>query len=155
MPYQTLSFEKMVGMPSQEVRTFICGLHTTSCYMFFILFQVIYKKSQIPCPLPVLDNSVGNWSSNSTTVPLHIVMLPNNSANSELNFMMDSTYKQYSSSFEETKDKLHQSGVEYEAHGEDNDKCQPKYFVFNSRVQLCYHLFDRKLCVCCLPFSLD
>uniref|UniRef100_A0A8C6YD59 Solute carrier family 38 member 4 n=1 Tax=Naja naja TaxID=35670 RepID=A0A8C6YD59_NAJNA len=35
--------------------------------------------------------------------------------------------------FEETKAKLHQSGVEYEAHGEDNDKCQAKYFVFNSR----------------------
>nr|XP_020651189.1 sodium-coupled neutral amino acid transporter 4 [Pogona vitticeps]XP_020651190.1 sodium-coupled neutral amino acid transporter 4 [Pogona vitticeps]XP_020651192.1 sodium-coupled neutral amino acid transporter 4 [Pogona vitticeps] len=103
-----------------------------TCMLFF-LSVVIYKKSQIPCPLPLLDNNVGNWSSNNTTVPVHIMMLPNNSTNSELNFMMDSTYKQYSSSIEETKDRLHQSGVEYEAHGEDNDKCQPKYFVFNSR----------------------
>ncbi|KAJ7329762.1 hypothetical protein JRQ81_015936 [Phrynocephalus forsythii] len=103
-----------------------------TCMLFF-LSVVIYKKSQIPCPLPVLDNHVANGSSNSTTVTLHIVMLPNSSSNSELNFMMDSNYKQYSSSFEEAKDKLHQSGVEYEEHGEDNDKCQPKYFVFNSR----------------------
>ncbi|XP_062990037.1 sodium-coupled neutral amino acid transporter 4 [Elgaria multicarinata webbii] len=103
-----------------------------TCMVFF-LSVVIYKKSQIPCPLPNLDNDVGNWSYNGTTVPLHVVMLPNDSANSGLNFMMDSTHKQYSSGFEETKDKLHQSGVEYEAHGEDDDKCQPKYFVFNSR----------------------
>ncbi|XP_066490053.1 sodium-coupled neutral amino acid transporter 4 [Tiliqua scincoides] len=102
-----------------------------TCMVFF-LSVVIYKKSQIPCPLPVLDNAVGNWSYNDTTVPLHVVTLPNNSADLGVNFMLDSTNKQYSS-FEETKDKLHQSGVEYEAHGESDDKCQPKYFVFNSR----------------------
>ncbi|XP_063165459.1 sodium-coupled neutral amino acid transporter 4 [Candoia aspera] len=103
-----------------------------TCMVFF-LSVVIYKKSQIPCPLPLLDNKVGNWSYNDTAVPLHVVALPNDSANLELNLMMDSTNKQYSSVFEETKAKLHQSGVEYEAHGEDNDKCQAKYFVFNSR----------------------
>lgn len=70
---------------------------------------------------------------------MHIVMLPNDSAHSEVNFMMDSTNRHYSGS-EETKDRLKQSGVEYEAHGEENDKCQPKYFVFNSRVRLSYHL---------------
>ncbi|XP_034259689.1 sodium-coupled neutral amino acid transporter 4-like [Pantherophis guttatus] len=103
-----------------------------TCMVFFVSV-VIYKKSQIACPLPVLDNNVGNWSYNDTAVPLHVVVLPNDSANLELNLMMDSTNKQYSSVFEETKTKLHQSGVEYEAHGEDNDKCQAKYFVFNSR----------------------
>uniref|UniRef100_A0A8C5STV1 Solute carrier family 38 member 4 n=1 Tax=Laticauda laticaudata TaxID=8630 RepID=A0A8C5STV1_LATLA len=103
-----------------------------TCMVFF-LSVVIYKKSQIACPLPVLDNKIGNWSYNATAVPLHVVALPNDSANLELNLMMDSTNKQYSSVSEETKVKLHQSGVEYEAHGEDNDKCQAKYFVFNSR----------------------
>ncbi|XP_058047426.1 sodium-coupled neutral amino acid transporter 4 [Ahaetulla prasina] len=103
-----------------------------TCMVFFVSV-VIYKKSQIACPLPVLDNKVGNWSYNDTAVPLHVVVLPNDSADLELNLMMDSTNKQYSSVFEETKAKLHQSGVEYEAHGEDNDKCQAKYFVFNSR----------------------
>lgn len=91
-----------------------------------------------------MDNKVGNWSYNDTAVPLHVVVLPNDSANLELNLMMDSTNKQYSSVFEETKTKLHQSGVEYEAHGEDNDKCQAKYFVFNSRVRACYHISNRK-----------
>ncbi|XP_042323180.1 sodium-coupled neutral amino acid transporter 4 isoform X2 [Sceloporus undulatus] len=100
--------------------------------MVFFLSVVIYKKSQIPCPLPVLGNGIGNWSSNGTTAPLHVVMLPNDSANSGLNLMLDSTHKQYSS-FEETNDKLHQSAVKYEAHEEDNDMCRPKYFVFNSR----------------------
>ncbi|XP_039208705.1 sodium-coupled neutral amino acid transporter 4-like [Crotalus tigris] len=103
-----------------------------TCMVFF-LSVVIYKKSQIPCPFPVLDNKVGNWSYNDTAVPLHVVALPNDSANLELNLMMDSTNKQYASVFEETKAKLHQNGVEYEAHGEDSDKCQAKYFVFNSR----------------------
>ncbi|XP_034984182.2 sodium-coupled neutral amino acid transporter 4 [Zootoca vivipara] len=102
-----------------------------TCMVFFVSV-VIYKKSQIPCPLPVLGNGAGNWSYNSTTAPLHVVMLPNDSANSEVNFMLDSTYKQYSG-FEEAKDKMHQSGVEYEAHGEEDEKCTPKYFVFNSR----------------------
>ncbi|KAJ6653626.1 hypothetical protein lerEdw1_009002 [Lerista edwardsae] len=102
-----------------------------TCMVFFVSV-VIYKKSQIPCPLPVLDNDVGNWSYNHTTVPLHVVTLPNNSADLGVNFMLDSTNRQYSS-FEETKEELHQSGVKYEAHGDDNDKCQPKYFVFNSR----------------------
>ncbi|XP_048355925.1 sodium-coupled neutral amino acid transporter 4 [Sphaerodactylus townsendi] len=101
-----------------------------TCMVFF-LSVVIYKKSQIPCPLPVLDNDLGNWSYNGTTVPVHIVMLPNNSANSGVNFMLDSTHSHYSS-FEEAKDQ-HQSGVQYEAHSEDNDRCQAKYFVFNSR----------------------
>nr|XP_056703636.1 sodium-coupled neutral amino acid transporter 4 [Euleptes europaea] len=101
-----------------------------TCMVFF-LSVVIYKKYQIPCPLPVLDNDLGNWSYNNTTVPVHVVMLPNDSVNSGVNFMMESTHSRYSS-FEETKDQ-HQSGVQYEAHSEDNDKCQAKYFVFNSR----------------------
>ncbi|XP_060633545.2 sodium-coupled neutral amino acid transporter 4 [Anolis sagrei] len=100
--------------------------------MVFFLSVVIYKKSQIPCPFPHLDNSIGNWSSNGSTVPLHIVTLPNDSANSDLNLMMDNAHKQYSS-FEENSNKLHQSGVKYEAHEEEDDMCRPKYFVFNSR----------------------
>ncbi|XP_054844042.1 sodium-coupled neutral amino acid transporter 4 [Eublepharis macularius] len=101
-----------------------------TCMVFF-LSVVIYKKYQIPCPLPPLDNDVGNRSYNDTTVPIHVVMLPNDSANPGVNFMMESTQWHYSGP-EETKDQ-HQSGVQYEAHSDDNDKCQPKYFVFNSR----------------------
>uniref|UniRef100_A0A8C6YAZ3 Solute carrier family 38 member 4 n=1 Tax=Naja naja TaxID=35670 RepID=A0A8C6YAZ3_NAJNA len=39
-----------------------------TCMVFF-LSVVIYKKSQIACPLPVLDNKIGNWSYNDTAVP--------------------------------------------------------------------------------------
>ncbi|KAF1611872.1 UNVERIFIED_CONTAM: Sodium-coupled neutral amino acid transporter 4, partial [Eudyptes pachyrhynchus] len=55
-----------------------------SCMVFFVSV-VIYKKFQIPCPLPALDHNNGNLTN----------------------------------------------GVEYEAQGAE--KCQPKYFVFNSR----------------------
>ncbi|EMP31916.1 Sodium-coupled neutral amino acid transporter 4 [Chelonia mydas] len=93
---------------------------------------VIYKKSQIPCPLPVLENSVGNWTYNNNSVPMHLVMLPNESVNSKVNFMMDNT-PGHTTGFEEAKDTLHTSGVEYEAHSDSDDMCQPKYFVFNSQ----------------------
>uniref|UniRef100_A0A8C0GF42 Solute carrier family 38 member 4 n=1 Tax=Chelonoidis abingdonii TaxID=106734 RepID=A0A8C0GF42_CHEAB len=101
-----------------------------TCMVFF-LTVVIYKKSQISCPLPVLENSVGNWTYNNS-VPMHLVMLPNESVNSRVNFMMDNTAG-HTTGFEEAKDSLRTSGVEYEAHSDSDDTCQPKYFVFNSQ----------------------
>lgn len=93
---------------------------------------MIYKKFQIPCPLPVLDHNVGNLTLNNT-LPVHLVMLPNNSESSGVNFMMDYTHQNPAGLDEnQAKSSLHGSGVEYEAHSDD--KCQPKYFVFNSRV---------------------
>lgn len=62
-----------------------------------------------------------------------MVMLPNNSEISGVNFMMDYTHQNPTGLDEhQAKGSLHGSGVEYEAHSDD--KCQPKYFVFNSRV---------------------
>ncbi|XP_072510342.1 sodium-coupled neutral amino acid transporter 4 isoform X2 [Notamacropus eugenii] len=98
-----------------------------SCMVFFVSV-VIYKKFQIPCPLPVLDHNVGNMTYNNTLL-MHLKMLPNKSQATEVNFMMDYTKgnaadldeKQIKDSFD----------VEYEAHS--MDKCQPKYFAFNSR----------------------
>ncbi|XP_028913713.1 sodium-coupled neutral amino acid transporter 4 isoform X1 [Ornithorhynchus anatinus] len=101
-----------------------------TCMVFFVSV-VIYKKFQIPCPLPILDHGAGNFTCNNT-VQMHMVMLPNNSESLGVNFMMDYTHGN-SAGLDENqgKDPLHGSGVEYEAHGED--KCQPKYFAFNSR----------------------
>uniref|UniRef100_A0A672UWQ7 Solute carrier family 38 member 4 n=1 Tax=Strigops habroptila TaxID=2489341 RepID=A0A672UWQ7_STRHB len=59
-----------------------------TCMVFFVSV-VIFKKSQIPCPLPIMDHGSG------------------------VNFMMDNTAG-------------HLPGLE-------DDMCQPKYFVFNSR----------------------
>ncbi|XP_036064678.1 sodium-coupled neutral amino acid transporter 4 [Onychomys torridus] len=101
-----------------------------TCMVFFVSV-VIYKKFQIPCPLPVLDHNVGNLTFNST-LPMHVIMLPNNSDSTDVNFMMDYTHRNPAGLDEnQATGPLHSSGVEFEAHS--SDKCQPKYFVFNSR----------------------
>ncbi|XP_028715626.1 sodium-coupled neutral amino acid transporter 4 [Peromyscus leucopus] len=101
-----------------------------TCMVFFVSV-VIYKKFQIPCPLPVLDHDVGNLTFNST-LPMHVIMLPNNSDSTDVNFMMDYTHRNPAGLDEnQATGPPHSSGVEYEAHSDD--KCQPKYFVFNSR----------------------
>ncbi|XP_053318227.1 sodium-coupled neutral amino acid transporter 4 [Spea bombifrons] len=97
-----------------------------SCMVFFVSV-VIYKKTQIPCPLPLLDHNIGNSTSNST-YHLYPYVIQNNTHSSEMNFMMDYTQ---AAGLNEHKDRNPNSGVEYEAH--TDDKCQPKYFVFNSQ----------------------
>ncbi|EPY76969.1 hypothetical protein CB1_001331019 [Camelus ferus] len=100
-----------------------------TCMVFFVSV-VIYKKFQIPCPLPVLDHNAGNLTFNNS-LPMHVVTLPNNSESRGVNFMMDYTHRNPAGLDEnQAKGSVHGSGVEYEAHG---DKCQPRYFVFNSR----------------------
>ncbi|NXE78535.1 S38A4 protein, partial [Cochlearius cochlearius] len=102
-----------------------------TCMVFFVSV-VIFKKFQIPCPLPVMDHGVENWTATNNTVPMHLVMLPNESFRSGVNFMMDNTVG-HLPGLEEPKDTSPKSGVEYEAHSDSSDMCQPKYFVFNSR----------------------
>ncbi|XP_065544748.1 sodium-coupled neutral amino acid transporter 4 [Lathamus discolor] len=102
-----------------------------TCMVFFVSV-VIFKKSQIPCPLPIMDHELGNWTANNNTVPAHLIMLPNESFSSGVNFMMDNTAG-HLTGLEEPKDTSPRSGVEYEAHSDSSDMCQPKYFVFNSR----------------------
>ena len=64
---------------------------------------------------------------------MHVVMLLNNTESSGVNFMMDYTHQNAAGLDEnQAKGSLHGSGVEFEVHSDD--KCQPKYFVFNSRV---------------------
>ncbi|CAK6443532.1 unnamed protein product [Pipistrellus nathusii] len=101
-----------------------------TCMVFFVSV-VIYKKFQIPCPLPNLDHNAGNMTFNNT-LPMNMVMLPNNSESIGVYYLMDYTH-QNPAGFDDNqaKDSLHGSGVEYEA--QSDDKCRPKYFVFNSR----------------------
>lgn len=61
-------------------------------------------------------------------------MLPNESLSSGVNFMLDNTAGRLPG-LEKPKDPTPKSGVEYEAHSDSSDLCQPKYFVFNSRVR--------------------
>ncbi|KFQ41838.1 Sodium-coupled neutral amino acid transporter 4, partial [Nestor notabilis] len=102
-----------------------------TCMVFFVCV-VIFKKSQIPCPLPIMDHGLGNWTATNNTVPAHLIVLPNESFSSGVNFMMDNTAR-HLPGLEEPKDTSPRSGVEYEAHSDSSDMCQPKYFVFNSR----------------------
>ncbi|NXU57461.1 S38A4 protein, partial [Turnix velox] len=102
-----------------------------TCMVFFVSV-VMFKKSQIPCPLPIMDHGVENWTTTNNTVPMHLIMLPNESLSSGVNFMMDNTVG-HSSGLEDHKDTPPKSGVEYEAHSDSSDVCQAKYFVFNSR----------------------
>ncbi|NXF05600.1 S38A4 protein, partial [Smithornis capensis] len=102
-----------------------------TCMVFFVSV-VIFKKSQIPCPLPVMGHSVENWTTTNNTMPMHLVMLPNESLGSGVNFMMDNTAG-HLPGLEEPKDTSPKSSVEYEAHSDTSEKCQPKYFMFNSR----------------------
>ncbi|OXB61736.1 hypothetical protein ASZ78_016922 [Callipepla squamata] len=102
-----------------------------TCMVFFVSV-VIFKKFQIPCPLPVMDQGVGNWTATNITLPVHLVMLPNESLSSGVNFMMDNTAG-HTPDIEETRNTFLKSSVEYEAHSDISGTCQPKYFVFNSR----------------------
>lgn len=75
---------------------------------------------------------MGNLTFNNT-LPMHLIMLPNNSESTDVNFMMDYTHRSPAGLDEnKAKGSLQSSGIEYEAHSDD--KCEPKYFVFNSRV---------------------
>ncbi|XP_063303024.1 sodium-coupled neutral amino acid transporter 4 [Pelobates fuscus] len=98
------------------------------CMVFFVSV-VIYKKTQIPCPLPLLDHNIGNLTSNST-YDLHPFIVQNITDSSEANFMMDYTQGQ-TTELNDHENQNQGSRVEYEAH--TDDKCQPKYFVFNSQ----------------------
>lgn len=106
-----------------------------TCMLFFVSV-VIYKKFQIPCPLPVLDHGNGSLTLNST-LPMHVITPPNDSESTGVNFMMDYAHRNPAGPEESqaatatATGPLHSNGVQYEAHS--GDKCQPKYFVFNSR----------------------
>lgn len=82
----------------------------------------------------MLDQHSGNLT-NSTDLPP--VVIPNYtiSSRSGVNLMMD--YSQEGTGLNEQKHSNHGSGVEFEAHADD--KCQPKYFVFNSQAGLYYN----------------
>ncbi|XP_042728257.1 sodium-coupled neutral amino acid transporter 4 [Lagopus leucura] len=102
-----------------------------TCMVFFVSV-VILKKFQVPCPLPIMDHGAGNWTATNITLPMHLVTLSNESLSSGVNFMMDNTVG-HVPGLEEPRDTFLKSGVEYEAHSDSSDTCQPKYFVFNSR----------------------
>ena len=97
--------------------------------LFFSLYpirlQVIYKKTQLPCPLPFFYHHSSNLSMNASYMP----GLYNSSAH------MDFSRADVSPAVLGSHDAHHSTGVHVEPHPDDEEMCTPKYFVFNSQVR--------------------
>ncbi|XP_029901827.1 sodium-coupled neutral amino acid transporter 4 [Myripristis murdjan] len=94
-----------------------------SCMVFFV-GVLIYKKTQLPCPLPFFYQHSSNLSMNASGV----YALPNG------------TEQMYFSRADASPaalgghDAHHSTGVHFEPHADDEEEmCTPKYFVFNSQ----------------------
>ncbi|GAA6081778.1 sodium-coupled neutral amino acid transporter 4 [Tachysurus ichikawai] len=97
-----------------------------SCMVFF-LGVLIYKKTQLPCPLPFFHHSA-NMSLNGSEL-MNPYALRNHSA------LMEFSRADVSSSpLDPHSSALPASGIHYSPHADDyEDMCTPKYFVFNSQ----------------------
>ncbi|XP_008282328.1 sodium-coupled neutral amino acid transporter 4 [Stegastes partitus] len=96
-----------------------------SCMVFF-LGVVIYKKTQLPCPLPFFYGPSYNLSTNASHMP-GLYALRNNSA------QMDFSRADVSPAVIGSHDAHHSTGVHFEPHPDEEEMCTPKYFVFNSQ----------------------
>ncbi|XP_073336589.1 sodium-coupled neutral amino acid transporter 4 [Pagrus major] len=93
-----------------------------SCMVFF-LGVVIYKKTQLPCPLPFFYHHSSNLSMNVSD------MYPSQN----LTAHMDFSRADVSPASLGSHDAHHSTGVHVEPHPDDEEMCTPKYFVFNSQ----------------------
>ncbi|CAJ1054239.1 sodium-coupled neutral amino acid transporter 4 [Xyrichtys novacula] len=96
-----------------------------TCMVFF-LSVVIYKKTQLPCPLPFLDHHSSNLSMNASDMSGLYHPL-NNSA------QMDFSRAEITPAVPSNSDPHHSTSVHFEPHPDDEEMCTPKYFVFNSQ----------------------
>ncbi|TKS91088.1 Sodium-coupled neutral amino acid transporter 4 [Collichthys lucidus] len=96
-----------------------------SCMVFF-LGVVIYKKTQLPCPLPFFYHHSSNLSMNGSDLPGLYPPL-NSSAH------MDFSRADVSPAALGSHDAHHSTGVHFQPHPDDEEMCTPKYFVFNSQ----------------------
>uniref|UniRef100_A0A3B4D7E7 Amino acid transporter transmembrane domain-containing protein n=1 Tax=Pygocentrus nattereri TaxID=42514 RepID=A0A3B4D7E7_PYGNA len=98
-----------------------------SCMVFFV-GVLIYKKTQLPCPLPFFYNNSSGLSLNGSA-PLGPQALHNSSA-----LMEFSRADMSSVHLDPQSPAVAHSGVHYIPHPDDyEDMCTPKYFVFNSQ----------------------
>ncbi|XP_062850029.1 sodium-coupled neutral amino acid transporter 4 [Trichomycterus rosablanca] len=98
-----------------------------SCMVFFV-GVLIYKKTQLPCPLPFFFHHAANMSLNGSELSPY--MLHNSSA------LMDFSQAIVGNDHLDPHSPAvsHVSGVHYTPHAENYvDMCTPKYFVFNSQ----------------------
>ncbi|XP_041833453.1 sodium-coupled neutral amino acid transporter 4 [Melanotaenia boesemani] len=96
-----------------------------SCMVFF-LAVVIYKKTQLPCPLPFFYGHSSNLSMNASDMP-GMYALHNNSV------QMDFSRSDISPAVAGSHSVHDSTGVHFEPHADDKEMCTPKYFIFNSQ----------------------
>ncbi|XP_029351232.1 sodium-coupled neutral amino acid transporter 4 [Echeneis naucrates] len=96
-----------------------------SCMVFF-LGVVIYKKTQLPCPLPFFYHHSANLSVNGSDMP-GLYMLQNHSA------QMAFSRADITPALPSSHDVHHSTGIPIKPHPDDEEMCTPKYFVFNSQ----------------------
>uniref|UniRef100_A0A672Z466 Sodium-coupled neutral amino acid transporter 4-like n=1 Tax=Sphaeramia orbicularis TaxID=375764 RepID=A0A672Z466_9TELE len=94
-----------------------------SCMVFF-LGVMIYKKTQLPCPLPFFFHHSTNLSMNGSD--MHALHMYNNTGQTDFS-------RADVSPVLGSHDAHHSSGVHFEPHPDDEEMCTPKYFVFNSQ----------------------
>uniref|UniRef100_A0A4W4DXE2 Amino acid transporter transmembrane domain-containing protein n=1 Tax=Electrophorus electricus TaxID=8005 RepID=A0A4W4DXE2_ELEEL len=96
-----------------------------SCMVFFVgVVSLIYKKTQLPCPLPFFFHHASNVSLNGSEL-LGPYALHNGST------LIGAHLDPYPPAAA-----THVSGDNYMSHPDDyEDVCTPKYFVFNSQVR--------------------
>ncbi|XP_072311059.1 sodium-coupled neutral amino acid transporter 4 [Eucyclogobius newberryi] len=91
-----------------------------ACMVFF-LGVLIYKKTQLPCPLPFFYHNSANLSANMS-------LMHSYNGTGQMDFSRSDVSPVLS-----TPDAHHTTGVQVEPHPGDEDMCTPKYFVFNSQ----------------------
>ncbi|XP_034382211.1 sodium-coupled neutral amino acid transporter 4 [Cyclopterus lumpus] len=96
------------------------------CCMVFFLCVMIYKKTQLPCPLPFFYHHSSNLSMNGSD--MSGLYSPRNST-----AHMDFSRADVSPAVLGSPDAHSSTGVHVEARPEDEEMCTPKYFVFNSQ----------------------
>ncbi|XP_076006965.1 sodium-coupled neutral amino acid transporter 4 [Genypterus blacodes] len=93
-----------------------------SCMVFF-LGVLIYKKTQLPCPLPFFYHNSPNLSMNASDM----YALQNQSTH------LDFSRGDMSPVGSGGQDGHHATGIHMEPHPDAEEMCTPKYFVFNSQ----------------------
>ncbi|XP_054911417.1 sodium-coupled neutral amino acid transporter 4 [Poeciliopsis prolifica] len=94
-----------------------------SCMVFF-LAVIIYKKTQLPCPLPFMYSS--NLSTNASDISRLYALQHNTS-------QMDFSRADVSPVVTTGQGDHHTTGASFEPHPDDKEMCRPKYLVFNSQ----------------------
>uniref|UniRef100_A0A3Q2E8X7 Solute carrier family 38 member 4 n=2 Tax=Cyprinodon variegatus TaxID=28743 RepID=A0A3Q2E8X7_CYPVA len=93
---------------------------------YFYFSQLIYKKTQLPCPLPFFYAHSSNLSMNTSDMSGLYAIRHNTS-------LMDFSRADITPAVSSSQDAHHTTGVHFEPHPDDEEMCTPKYFVFNSQ----------------------